>query len=215
MPGKHRQRLPRRTVLIVIAMSLMSVGCGSPSISSSVNSSWSGVALVNPLHKPEFVLTDQFGHPFDFQGMTRDKITLLYFGYTHCPDVCPLNMATAAGALRRVPAWVREKVAVVFVTVDPTRDTPQVLREWLARFDPSFVGLTGTLAQIEVAEVAAGTPAPTQEPDGKGGYGVDHGGSVIAYTADDLAHLEYPGGVSAAAEARDLVRLATHGWSTT
>lgn len=189
-------------------------GCGSPSTATvaPTGGTWAGAELEQPLHKPEFTLTDQFGRPYDFQAMTRGKVTLLYFGYTHCPDVCPLNMATAAGALRRLPARVRTRIAVVFVTVDPARDTPPVLREWLARFDPTFVGLTGALPQIELAELAAHAPPSTPEPDGSGGYGVDHGGFVIAYTPDDLAHLEYPGGVSAVGEAQDLQRLATQGW---
>ena len=199
-------------ILLAVAPS----GCGSPPAAAVApdGSGWTGVEFEKPLPKPEFVLTDQYGRPYDFQAMTRGKVTLLYFGYTHCPDVCPVNMATAAGALHSLPPQVRRQVAVVFVTVDPARDTPPVLREWLARFDPSFVGLTGSIPQIELAELAARADPSTQEPDGRGGYGVDHGGLVIAYTPDDLSHLAYPGGVSAAGEARDLLRLATHGWST-
>jgi protein SCO1 len=124
-------------------------------------------------------------------------------------------MATTAGALRRLAPAARQRIMVVFVTVDPARDTPPVLRDWLGHFDPSFIGLTGTLPQIELAELAARAAPSTFEPDGKGAYGVDHGGDVVAYTPDDLAHLEYPGGVSAAGEAHDLARLVTQGWQAT
>jgi protein SCO1 len=213
-PLRPRSRL-RRVLLSILGVVL--VGCGSTSASppGAAPAGWTGAELVTPLPKPSFVLTDQDGHPFDFRTRTQGKVTLLYFGYTHCPDICPLNMATAAGALRRLSPEVRSRIAVVFVTVDPARDTPPVLRDWLAHFDPSFIGLTGTLPQIELAELAARTAPSTLEPDGKGGYGVDHGGNVIAYTTDDLAHLEYPGGVSATGEAQDLARLVTRGWQAT
>lgn len=194
---------------------LLLSGCGSPTPAAApAHSGWAGLEVVNPLPKPQFTLTDQLGKPYDFQAMTKGKVTLLYFGYTHCPDVCPVNMATAAEALHQLPSSVREHIAVVFVTVDPVRDTPAVLGAWLARYHAGFVGLTGTLPQIELAELAAHAPQSSAEPDGKGGYGEDHGGLVTAYTPDNLAHLAYAEGVSAAAEARDLQQLVTHGWSS-
>ncbi len=72
--------------------------------------------LVPPMAKPEFTLTDEHGEPFDFQEATAGKVTLLYFGYTHCPDVCPEDMAMLAIALKQVAAEVRSRIDVVFVT---------------------------------------------------------------------------------------------------
>src|SRR5262249_24718494 len=99
-----------------------------------------------PLSKPNFVLTDTLGAPFDFKTRTHNSVTLLFFGYTNCPDQCPMHMANIGVALKGLPAGVADQVKLVFVTTDPARDTPVVLRRWLDNFDKHFVGLTGTEA---------------------------------------------------------------------
>lgn len=144
-------------------------------------------------HKPRFVLTSTAGRPFDFAKATRGKLTYLYFGYTHCPDACPLTMGDLAAALRREPAAVRRRVDVVFVTVDPRRDTPHELRRWLDHYDPSFIGLTGSRAQITAAERLAGVPLAAPEK-AAGGYSVAHSTLVIPYSPDGLAHVVYSEG---------------------
>lgn len=174
---------------------------------------WAGATLVQPLPKPEFTLVDQHGGAFDFLARTRGKLTLLYFGYTHCPDACPADMALTAGALHRLAPDIRANIVVVFVTTDPARDTPSVLGAWLDHFDAGFVGLTGTLAQVQAAQRDSGVGIATVESDGHGGYGLDHAAFVIAYTSDGLAHITYPQGVKASDEAQDLMHLATRGWT--
>src|SRR5246500_3469696 len=84
-----------------------------------------------PLPKPRFVLTDTSGSPFDFWNRTQGSITLLFFGYTYCPNECPMHMANIGLALKKLPAGVANQVNLVFVTTDPARDTPAVLRRWL------------------------------------------------------------------------------------
>ena len=111
--------------------------------------------------KPDVTLEDTAGDPYDIATDTRDQLTLVYFGYTHCPDLCPLNMFTAATALQRLPAAERSRVKVVFVTTDPDRDTPSVIRTWLDHFDSSFIGLTGAIKQIQQTEAATGIPCPS------------------------------------------------------
>lgn len=81
----------------------------------------------------------------DFEG----KLKLMFFGYTHCPDVCPLTMANVKVALKQLTDAEREQVQTIFVSVDPERDTPEHLNEYVHFFDPSFVGLTGTQAEID------------------------------------------------------------------
>ena len=88
-----------------------------------------GVAISPPLAKPPLTLTDFNGQPYDFAAQTRDKVALLFFGYTHCPDVCPLHMANIAAVLGRMPAGDRARVVTVFVTTDPERDTPARLKD--------------------------------------------------------------------------------------
>jgi protein SCO1/2 len=170
-----------------------------------------GVVVAPGLPKPTFTLTDTSGQPFSLIDKTQGYVTLLYFGYTHCPDVCPTHMANIAAALHRLPASVTSKVKTVFVTTDPARDTAPVMRAWLDHFDPSFVGLTGTVAQIQAAEAAVGMPPSTTEDLGNGNYGVDHGAQVLAFTTDNLDHVEYPSGYQASTWINDLPKLAA-GW---
>lgn len=81
----------------------------------------------------------------NFEG----KLKLLFFGYTHCPDVCPLTMANVKVALKQLPDDMRAQVQTVFVSVDPERDTPEHLSQYVKFFDPNFVGLTGSKEQID------------------------------------------------------------------
>ena len=164
--------------------------------------------------KPNVSLEDTAGAPYNVAADTGHRLTLVYFGYTHCPDLCPLNMFTAATAIGRLPQADRSKVTVVFITTDPDRDSPSVIRTWLDHFDDQFIGLTGTVQQIREAETSAGIPLSiaehTSEPGGS--YTVVHAGYIIVYTQDDRAHLEFPAEISPSQEASDLARLLRQGW---
>lgn len=172
--------------------------------------------LVNPpLPKPEFMLTDTSGKNYDFSARTRGSITLLFFGYTHCADMCPMQMATIAKALHRLPPDVAEQFKVVFVTTDPDRDTPQVLRAWLDHFDKRFIGLTGSQQAIDAAETAARLPiAKKYAPNADGDYSVDHAAFVLAYSKDNFAHVIYPVGVEQDDWSHDLPYLAQDDWKS-
>jgi|RhiMethySRZTD1v2_1073278.scaffolds.fasta_scaffold187419_1 protein SCO1 len=172
-----------------------------------------GGMVAPPLPKPKFTLTDTASAPFDFWQKTKGRVTLLFFGYTHCPDVCPLQMATIASGLKHLPARVADQIEVVFVTTDPKRDTPAVLRKWLDHFDKRFVGLTGDTVEIEAAQHAAALPLARQAPLGDHDYQVAHASFVIAYTKDNLGHVIYPGGVTQEDWAQDLPRLVDETWA--
>jgi protein SCO1/2 len=172
-----------------------------------------GGLVTPPLPKPKFTLTDTSGTPFDFWSKTQGYVTLLFFGYARCPDQCPLHMENIATALKRLPASLADQVKLVFVTTDPARDTPNQLRSWLDRFDGRFVGLTGSEAEIEAAQRAAGIPpARKTVRAGDDNYAVGHANFVLAYTKDNLAHLIYPGGVTHADWAHDLPQLVRETW---
>lgn len=164
--------------------------------------------------KPDVTLEDTAGDPYDIATDTRDQLTLVYFGYTHCPDLCPLNMFTAATALQRLPAAERSRVKVVFVTTDPDRDTPSVIRTWLDHFDSSFIGLTGAIKQIQQTEAATGIPLSFAEHTTEVGasYTVVHAGFILVYTQDNRAHLEFPAEILPSQEAQDITTLLHHGW---
>jgi protein SCO1/2 len=122
-------------------------------------------------------------------------------------------METIARSLKKLSAGLDDHVKLVFVTTDPARDSPRALRSWLDHFDRRFVGLTGTEAAIEAAQVAAGVPPARKvrragEPDAVG-----HANFVLAYTTDNLAHVIYPGGLTQEDWAHDLPQLVRETWS--
>ncbi|TVS15073.1 MAG: SCO family protein [Gammaproteobacteria bacterium] len=129
-----------------------------------------------------FRLVSQDGTPFTDADL-RGQWTFAYFGFTHCPDICPVTLAVLAEARRQLlEAAEREPFDVVLFTVDPERDTPEVLAEFVRYFDPEFVGATGERADIaalarEVSVAFAKVPSE-QEPDG---YVVDHTGNIVIF----------------------------------
>lgn len=172
-----------------------------------------GGVVTPPLPKPAFTLTDTSGKQFAFSEKTHGYVTLLFFGYTFCPDQCPLHMATIGAALKKLPRTVADQVRMVFVTTDPARDTRQVLRRWLDSFDPRFIGLTGTEQEIAAVQRVTGVPAAQKSGSLNGSYGVAHANFVLVYSRDNLAHLIYPGGVSKDDWAHDLLLLLNENWS--
>lgn len=193
----------------------MLAACGGGAATDSGGYHWTGGELVHPLAKPEFTLIDQHNQPYDFQRQTAGKVAVVYFGYTHCPDICPENMSMLAIALKQMPAAARNDVVVLFVTTDPARDTPQVLGPYLSQFNPAFVGLTGTKAEVDVAQADAQVSLASPEPATPGAtYYVDHAAQIIAYTPDNLAHIAFFQGMSSSSVAHDLTRLATQGFSS-
>ena len=170
-------------------------------------------ALPAPLPRPEFSLTDTEGRRYDFRAATAGRLTLLFFGYTSCPDICPAQLGSLAAGLRQVPESVRDEITVVFVGVDAERDEPGRVREWLDHFDSRFVGLTGSEEQLAAAERAALVPTAfvdERRPDGS--YTVAHASWVLVYTPDDQAHLRYGTGTTPTQWAHDLGVLAEKGW---
>ena len=127
-----------------------------------------GALVTPPLPKPSFVLADTSGRPFDFAAETKGRVTLLFFGYTYCPDQCPMHMSVLGAALKKLPARTADQVKLVFVTTDPERDSPAVLRRWLDLFDRRFIGLTGTGPAIAAAQRMAGVPVAVKAGPAKG-----------------------------------------------
>ena len=119
----------------------------APAVVEAPEDRYAGLDLAEPYRRPSFTLTDTTGAAYDFKAATAGRPTLLFFGYTNCPDVCPTTMADVAVALRGLDPALAAEVQVVFVTTDPAFDTPEVLGEYLGRFDADlptpFVGLTG------------------------------------------------------------------------
>jgi protein SCO1 len=156
--------------------------------------------------KPSFTLPDTAGTPYNFDAETTGKLTYLFFGYTHCPDACPATMSYLRYALQLQPSSIRKRIAVVFVTVDPRRDTGPVLRRWLNHYSSSFVGITGTLKQIGIVEHEAGVPTAIRV-SGSADYQVEHSSILFVYSPDDRAHVVYAQGFKPADYAHDMPLL--------
>jgi protein SCO1/2 len=183
----------------------LAAGCGS---SAEPAAAGLGGVVHAPYDVPEVTLTDTAGEPYSLTEDTDADLTLVFFGYTHCPDICPTTMATVAAAVDRLDPADRERVEVVFVTSDPARDTAPVLRGYLDRFDPSFTGLTGDLDDI----VAAGEPLAVYVSDGQelpsGGYDLGtHSSQLTAITPDETSPILWTQDVSTAELAADIQRL--------
>lgn len=203
---------------IVIGLALVTAACAPrPDARSGAGEDnpfgLRGRVLSDPLAKPEFVLTDTGHRPFDFRRQTDGYLTLLFFGYTYCPDVCPVHMANLGAVIAQLTPSVADRIRVVFITTDPARDTPERLRQWLDNFDRRFIGLTGDTAQIAAAERAVGLPGADIGPrDSTGAYEVGHSAVVVAFTPDNRAHVLYPFGIRQADWANDLPKLLTIAW---
>ncbi len=201
--------------LIAVVIAVAS-GCAasSPSSRSSghldaaqVGGELHGGVLSPPDHEAAITLPDTTGSRYNIETRNHGKVTLVYFGYTHCPDVCPTTMADIAEALRQSSAAVRRHVTVVFVSVDPHRDRLSVLRSWLDRYSHDFVGLRGSLRQVVAAQRAAGIPVSRVSTNGKT---VEHSAEILAYTPDHLLHVLYNEGPSTIDDLRhDLAILTT------
>ena len=182
-----------------------------------------GLEIDEPWPAPAFTLDDTAGEPFDFRSETSGRLSLVFFGYTHCPDICPVQMSILDAALADLAYRERQRIRVLFVTTDPERDTPERLRAWLDRFDPSFVGLHGGVDRVN--EILAGfrLPASVIEPPRAGGEGsaeahgddgadggsyyVGHATPVVAVTGDGRIRALYPSGVRQADWRHDLPLL--------
>ncbi len=204
----ERRTTRRRVITIaIVAFVVLAVGLAVGfTRSSEPTPNW--VELSTPVEMPDIVLTDTDGEPYDLRAESEGRVTLLYFGYLNCPDACPIHMAVLDHTFEQLAPDVRASIDVVFVTTDPERDSPADLGAFLDRFDPDFVGLTGSADDLRDAQVAAGVPVAVVEPaDADGEYLVGHATQVVVFDADGVARRVYPFGVRQSDWLADLPRL--------
>ncbi|MFE7581372.1 SCO family protein [Streptomyces gardneri] len=226
--GTGTARPGRRTPLIVAAVAIVAAlgitaavglggnddkasGAGSDSVaevSGVQDSTKAATVLDRPFTKPSLVLTDTKGQKYDLRERTKGKPTLIYFGYTHCPDVCPMTMSNIAIAKKQLPKADQDKLQVVFVTTDPERDTSAELAKWLpAAGDPSFTGLTGDFPAIQAGarSIGIGIDPPKKEGDKVISM---HGAQVIAFSpTTDQGYVLYGEDTTVEEYAKDLPKL--------
>ncbi|WP_055535313.1 SCO family protein [Streptomyces graminilatus] len=184
-----RKKLFAASALLVAATLTLSA-CGSgddagkavADVSVESGSDKAATILDQPFEKPDLVLTDTQGKPYDFRAETKGRPTLIYFGYTNCPDVCPLTMSNIAVAKKQLSRADQDKLRIVFVTTDPKRDTPAALGKWLKGIDPQVVGLTGDFSTIQAGARTLGISIEPTSKDKNGKTISMHGTQVIAFS---------------------------------
>ncbi|MER6158498.1 SCO family protein [Streptomyces sp. NPDC001868] len=188
---KTKKTFAAGALLVAAVLALSACGTGDDATTSVAEVSDTGprkaaTVLDQPFTKPDLVLTDTNGKAYDLRKETEGKPTLIYFGYTNCPDVCPLTMNNLAVAKKEVAKKLSKSelanLRLVFVTTDPERDTPAELGKWLKGIDSEIVGLTGDFDKIQASALKLGISInpPTKDENGK--TVSEHGTQVIAFS---------------------------------
>jgi protein SCO1/2 len=200
-------RLIPKSILSLALLVLLSLGMAA---CFSTPYTFNGTPLDPPKPLPDLELMSTEGRPFRLSE-TKGDFTLVYFGYTFCPDVCPLTMVDVKQALSELEED-RERVQVLFVSVDPERDTPEVLDRYLAAFDPAYIGLTDEPAKIEEVKAAFGVFSAKEEVAGSAaGYLVSHSSYLFLLNPQGELHLLYAFGFEPEDLRSDLAHLLQEG----
>jgi protein SCO1 len=214
-PGRSA---PVAAVLAVLA--LLVAACGPASSTALVSQGlapqpdgWRGLPLERARTMPDVTLRATDGQPVALAEAFRGDPTLLFFGYTSCPDICPVHLASIAAAMEASGVGYDE-LDVVFVSVDPDRDTPERIEEYLANFDRRMVGLHAELPVVEDALRQLDLPGPVVEgPDPRGeGDLIGHPAQVIGFDAEGRALRVWPFGARRSDWVADLPRIVEE-WS--
>ena len=196
---------------VALAAVALVAGCASgssdPTTSANGQPGWHGTGVTKGYPLPDLPFTDTEGQHVTPTEVARTPVTLVFFGYTHCPDICNVVLANFASALRGASPAVRKDVRLLFVATDPARDTPDVVRDYLDRFDPTYEGLVASVGTVEKA--AQALYISYEKPDGSqgGNYMVSHG----TYTTGFLhgsARVVWSAETTVADLRADLTRLA-------
>ncbi|MEV7024611.1 SCO family protein [Kitasatospora sp. NPDC093558] len=217
MPRTTRTTRLAGAAAVALAAALTLTACGSSGGDAATAkvtqqkdaSPYEGTKLAKNFEKPDLTLTDTSGQPFDLRQRTNGKSLLLFFGYTSCPDVCPTTMGDIGVAMKGLSPEERQKIDVVFVSTDPQRDTPKVLRTWLDSMGSDFIGLTGDLAKVKTAARSLGIMIEDPVVNADGTVTSTHGAQVLAFLpSDDKAHVLYMSGTEVKTYQHDLPLLA-------
>jgi protein SCO1/2 len=197
---------PVALAAVLLVLGLLASACGSTK----------NVTLyAHPVTPPWTIATDSLttdsGKPFELAKDTTAPLTLVFFGYTHCPDICPEVMSSITSGLRKLSAADQKKIAVLFVTSDPKRDTGPVLRAWLDRYSPKFVGLTGSLTSIAQLGKSVGIYVDQGQKLASGGYDPNSHSSFVIGVTDHKAPVFWDGDTAPSQFAHDFKFLLDHG----
>lgn len=215
VPTDPTRQRARRLAGLLAGLALAVTACGGQSSGDQLTTGFTeenpdgmnGAVLTDQYVVPDVTLTATDGSDFSLTEDTTAPLTLVFFGYTHCPDICSIVMADIASAVTRLEPEQQEQVDVLLVTSDPARDDEQTLREYLDRFDPEFEGLTGDLDTIVEAADALGVGIEEGEKMPSGGYEVNHGTQIVAIDENDRSPIVWTEGTAPGLLADDLTAL--------
>lgn len=217
MSGVAERRRRARAAALLLPLALLA-GCAQPQqegytsgITETNPDGMHGAVLSDRYVVPDVTLTATDGAPYSLTEDTTDPVTLVFFGYTHCPDICQVVMADIASALTRLDEQQRTQVGMVFVTSDPARDRPAVLRDYLDRFNPRFEGLTGDLRTIVRVGNDLGVAVERGDRLPSGGYAVSHGTQILGVDEHDRVPVVWTEGTPASDLAADLDTILDEG----
>jgi protein SCO1/2 len=167
--------------------------------------------FAQPRPLPAFALVDDSSAAFGPENL-RGRWTFVFFGFVNCPDICPTTLATLAAARRSLADLPEDRQpSVVLVSVDPGRDTPALLGQYVAHFDPAFTGATGSAEAIDSLARALGVAVFIGPPDAEGNYAVDHSAAVFLVDPDARVAALFNTPHEAEAIARDYRRIVGAG----
>ncbi len=195
-------------VAALLTLALVTAGCSQ---ASGDDAPFAGQVLQNPYQVDGTALVDTSEEPFSLTEDTDARLTLVFYGYTNCPDICQVVMSSLASAMQQLDDSDRDQVQVVYITTDPARDTPASLRRYLDHLDPSFVGLGGDLESISQVGSTMAVAIEKGERLASGGYDVTHSTQVLAIDPDDEVPLYWPQETTARQYAADIHTLLTSG----
>lgn len=198
---------PRLTLPGLVLLAAVLAGCGlAPDPAQPTATPLPGTVLNPPRVLADFTLTDHTGAPFGLDDL-RGRVALVFFGFTHCPDICPTTLADFKQVKTQLGS-ATDEVAFVFVSVDGARDTPERLAAYVRAFDPDFIGLTGDDAVLRPVAADFGVYYQAHAPaSGSGNYLVDHTASVFALDREGRLAIVFPYGTPPDAIARRLRAL--------
>ncbi len=189
--------------LLIIVMGFIILGTGCQAFAPAYE--YKGAVLDPPSPLPDFELKDTNEEPFHLSDV-EGNITLVYFGYTFCPDVCPLTMWDVKKALKDLEG--NENVKVIFISVDPERDTPEVLERYLTAFGSDYIGLTDDFEKIETVMKPFGAFAEKEDvSDSAAGYLMSHTARLYLVSSEQELLLMYPFGFESDDLRSDLIYL--------
>ena len=188
----------RSGAALVLALALVITGCGEDD--------WHGKNITGLMPELEFSLIDEHGESVS-EDVFAGRPVAMYFGFTHCPDICPTTLARLAAAARRLPEPLAEDLQLAFVSVDPARDGPEQLDTYTGAFSERMLGLTGTQKQLRALTRRYRVTYGYEEPDAVGNYEVSHSSAILVFDAELEPRLMLLDNLGVTEMAEDLERL--------